>query len=52
METSGRPIYIGITQDIFKTEIIAAGGLAILLALAADGLLVLVGRALTPWRNA
>ena len=43
---------IGITQDIFKTEIIAAGGLAILLALAADALLVLLGRALTPWRNA
>jgi osmoprotectant transport system permease protein len=51
-EGLGRPIYIGITQDIFKTEIIAAGALAILLALAADALLVLLGRVLTPWRNA
>jgi osmoprotectant transport system permease protein len=51
-EGLGRPIYIGITQNIFKTEIIAAGGLAILLALAADALLVMLGRALTPWRNA
>ena len=48
----GYPLYIGIQQDIFKTEIIAAGGLAILLALAADALLVMLGRALTPWRNA
>jgi osmoprotectant transport system permease protein len=51
-EGLGRPIFIAIGQDVFKTEIIAAGGLAILLALAADGLLVLLGRALTPWRNA
>jgi osmoprotectant transport system permease protein len=51
-EGLGRPIFIGIGQDVFKTEIIAAGGLAILLALAADALLVLLGRALTPWRNA
>ena len=51
-EGLGRPIFIGISQDVFKTEIIAAGGLAILLALAADALLVLLGRALTPWRNA
>ena len=36
----GRPIFIAIGQDVFKTEIIAAGGLAILLALAADALLV------------
>jgi osmoprotectant transport system permease protein len=48
----GRPIFIGITQDVFKTEIIAAGALAILLALAADGVLVLVQRAITPWRKA
>ena len=51
-EGLGRPIYIGITQDVFKTEIIAAGGLTILLALTADALLVLARRALTPWRNA
>jgi osmoprotectant transport system permease protein len=51
-EGLGRPIFIGIGQDVFKTEIIAAGGLTILLALSADALLVLLGRALTPWRNA
>jgi osmoprotectant transport system permease protein len=48
----GYPIFIGIKQDIFKTEIIAAGGLAIALALAADALITLAGRALTPWRRA
>jgi osmoprotectant transport system permease protein len=48
----GYPIYIGIQQDVFKTEIIAAGGLAILLALAADAVLVLGQRAITPWRRA
>jgi len=51
-EGLGRPIFIGITQDIFKTEIIAAGALTILLALAADGLLVVAQRALTRWRRA
>ena len=48
----GYPIFTAIKQDDFKTEIIAAGGLAILLALTADGLLVLAQRALTPWRKA
>ncbi len=48
----GRPIFVGITQNIFKTEIIAAAGLAILLALAADGLLVIAQRLVTPWRRA
>jgi osmoprotectant transport system permease protein len=48
----GYPLYIGIQQDVFKTEIIAAGGLTILIALTADGLITLVGRALTPWRRA
>ena len=51
-EGLGQPIYIGIQQDVFKTEIIAAGGLTILLALAADALITLAGRALTPWRRA
>jgi osmoprotectant transport system permease protein len=51
-EGLGRPIFIGITQNVFKTEIIAAGALAILLALAADGLLVLLQRVVTPWRRA
>jgi osmoprotectant transport system permease protein len=48
----GYPIFTAIKQDEFKTEIIAAGGLTILLALTADGLLVLAQRALTPWRKA
>jgi osmoprotectant transport system permease protein len=46
----GGPIFDALGQpDIFRTELLAAGGLAILLALAADGLLVLLQRALTPW---
>ena len=48
----GYPIFTAIKQDEFKTEIIAAGGLTILLALSADALLVLAQRALTPWRKA
>jgi len=45
----GAPIFAAIANDGFKTELIAAGGMAIVLALIADGLLVLVQRALTPW---
>ena len=48
-EGLGRPIFVALGQNVFKTEIIAAGGLAIVLALIADGLLVLVQRLLTPW---
>jgi osmoprotectant transport system permease protein len=44
----GYPIFLAL-REYFKTEIIAAGALAVGLALAADGLLVLVERALTPW---
>jgi osmoprotectant transport system permease protein len=44
----GYPIFLAL-REYFKTEIIAAGVLAIALALAADGLLVLVQRALAPW---
>jgi osmoprotectant transport system permease protein len=44
----GEPIFDGI-QTGFKTEFIAAGVLAIVLALAADGLLVIAQRLLTPW---
>ena len=44
----GQPIFDGI-QTGFKTEFIAAGVLAIALALVADGLLVLAQRLLTPW---
>ena len=46
----GGPIFDAIGQpDIFRTELVAAGGLAILLALTADALLALLQRALTPW---
>jgi osmoprotectant transport system permease protein len=51
-EGLGRPIFIGLDQQIFKTEILSAGGLAILLALSADAVLVLAERAITPWRKA
>jgi osmoprotectant transport system permease protein len=44
----GAPIFAAL-QTSFKTEFIAAGVLAVALALVADGLLVLVQRALTPW---
>lgn len=44
----GQPIIEAI-QDSFNTELIAAGGLAIMLALVADGLLVGFQRAATPW---
>lgn len=44
----GEPIFDGI-QTGFKTEFVAAGALAIALALAADGLLVIAQRMLTPW---
>lgn len=48
----GAPIFDALGQpDIFRTELLAAGGLAILLALSADALLVLVQRALTPWNR-
>lgn len=50
-EGLGRPIFSALRND-FKTEIIAAGVLAILLAVAADLLLVLAQRALTPWVSA
>jgi osmoprotectant transport system permease protein len=47
----GHPILLAL-RDYFKTEFVAAGVLAIALALVADGLLVLLERALTPWARA
>jgi osmoprotectant transport system permease protein len=47
-EGLGYPIFLAL-REAFNTEIIAAGLLAIGLALVADGLLVLAERALTPW---
>lgn len=45
----GAPIFVHL-REYFKTGFIAAGGLAILLALVADALLVVVQRLATPWR--
>jgi osmoprotectant transport system permease protein len=48
----GAPIFAAIeTPDLFKTELLTAGGLAILLALTADVLLAFAQRALTPWNR-
>jgi osmoprotectant transport system permease protein len=48
----GHPIFVALRQDLFKTEILAAGGLAVALALCADALLALAQRLLTPWTRA
>jgi osmoprotectant transport system permease protein len=46
----GAPIFDALGQpDIFRTELLAAGALAVLLALSADALLALLQRTLTPW---
>ena len=50
-EGLGYPIFLAL-REAFKTEIIVAGALAVGLALLADGLLVLLERALTPWARA
>jgi osmoprotectant transport system permease protein len=44
----GQPIFNAL-QSGFKTQFVAAGILAVLLALVADGLLVLLQRGLAPW---
>ena len=48
-EGLGVPILNAINDSNFKTELIAAGGLAVLLAIGADALLVGAQRLLTPW---
>jgi len=48
----GVPIHTALGEGPFKTELIAAGGLAILLALLSDALLVGLQRVLTPWTRA
>lgn len=46
----GYPIFLALKDPIpFKTEIYSAGALAVALALACDGVLVLARRALVPW---
>jgi osmoprotectant transport system permease protein len=44
----GDPIYADLT---FKTNVVIAGGIAVLLAIAFDLLLVLSQRFLSPWRT-
>ena len=51
-EGLGVPILTAISNEVFKTELIAAGAMAVGLALVADGLLVLAQRFLTPWARA
>jgi osmoprotectant transport system permease protein len=48
----GVPIHTALGEGPFKTELIAAGGLTVVLALAADALLVGTQRLLTPWTRA
>jgi osmoprotectant transport system permease protein len=50
-EGLGAPIFDGL-RTFFTTKLIAAGALAVALALAADGALVLLERAVTPWARA
>ena len=45
----GAPIFDAIQRGVFKTELYAAGFLAVALALVADALLVVAQRAATPW---
>ena len=46
----GQPILDGL-RTFFKTKFIAAGALTVMLAIAADALLVLAQRVLTPWAH-
>jgi osmoprotectant transport system permease protein len=48
----GVPIHSALGEGPFKTELIAAAVLTIGLAILADGVLVLLQRALTPWARA
>jgi osmoprotectant transport system permease protein len=47
-EGLGAPIFSGL-REFFQTKFVVAGALAVALALVADALLVLLGRAVTPW---
>jgi osmoprotectant transport system permease protein len=50
-EGLGVPILTAISNEVFKTELIVAGAMAVALALIADGLLVLAQRRITPWKR-
>ncbi len=51
-EGLGAPILTAISNEVFKTELIVAGAMAVGLALTADALLVITQRLLTPWTRA
>ena len=51
-EGLGVPILTAISNEVFKTELITAGAMAVVLALVVDGLLVIGQRLLTPWTRA
>jgi osmoprotectant transport system permease protein len=48
-EGLGSPIFRAIQSNVFKTELFAAGFLAVALALVADAALVIAQRLVTPW---
>ena len=48
----GKPILDAVGKSVFKTELIAGGALAVILALIADALLAGSQRIVTPWANA
>ena len=50
-EGLGSPIFAANQQNVFKTELYAAGVLAIVLALTADAVLVIAQRIATPWAS-
>jgi osmoprotectant transport system permease protein len=52
VQSLGTPIFAAIGDNLFKTELLAAGGLAVALAVAADAGFVLALRALAPWARA
>jgi osmoprotectant transport system permease protein len=51
-EGLGVPILNAIGANVFKTELIAAGALAVMLALLSDAVLIALQRRLTPWSRA
>ena len=48
-EGLGVPILTAISNEVFKTELIVDGAMAVALAIGADVLLVLAQRVVTPW---
>ena len=48
-EGLGVPILTAISNEVFKTELIVAGAMAVALAIGADALLVVAQRLVTPW---